>query len=204
MSSLSILIPFVPEHEQMMLELKYKLYNQIAHSGLIADILVDGTPASKMTIGEKRNVLLSKVETDYTCFIDADDDISDNYISLIEKSLELKPDCVSLRGEYRENGVFDGVFEHSIKYNQWRTAEHGAPIKNGWYDLDKLPPASMVLVDGACRGGVLNNLHLFHKDTKYLIHDTYRESEMKLATDLGVALNRPVQFFDGGDFFAWV
>lgn len=79
-----------------------------------------------------------------------------------------------------------------------------APIKNGWYDLDKLPPASMVLVDGACRAGVLNNLHLFHKDTKYLIHDTYRESEMKLATDLGVALNRPVQFFDGGDFFAWV
>lgn len=168
MSSLSILIPYVPEHDLMALELKYKLYNQIAHSGLIADILVDGTPASKMTIGEKRNVLLSKVETDYTCFIDADDDISDNYISLIEKSLELKPDCVSLRGEYRENGVFDGVFEHSIKYNQWRTAEHGAPIKYERYPNH----LNVIRSDIAKKFRFPNKRHGEDHDWSTLIHES--------------------------------
>lgn len=79
-----------------------------------------------------------------------------------------------------------------------------APIENDWYDLKELPPAKMVLVDGACRAGILKHLHLFEETTKFLIHDTYRETEKKLAIDLGIALNRPVEFFSDGDFFAWI
>jgi hypothetical protein len=39
-------------------------------------------------------------------------------------------------------------------------------------------------------------------DTVFMIHDTYREGEIKLANDLAHALGRVPKFYDEGDYFA--
>lgn len=80
---------------------------------------------------------------------------------------------------------------------------------SGWYDRDAvkafLPAKSkqkMILIDGTHRFGILDNLDLFNKKAKFIVHDTYRPDEIKLANDLGVALKRNPIFYDNGDYFA--
>lgn len=80
---------------------------------------------------------------------------------------------------------------------------------SGWYEREKvkefIPEKSkqtMIFIDGTHRAGILDNLDLFNPDAVYLIHDTYREIEIKLANDLSSKLNRPVKFYDNGDYFA--
>jgi hypothetical protein len=79
-----------------------------------------------------------------------------------------------------------------------------APIVDGWYDVSKLifPTHQLVFIDGINRSGILNNLHLFNKEATFIIHDTYRDNEISFSKKLGEALNRPVFFFDDGDYFS--
>lgn len=89
-----------------------------------------------------------------------------------------------------------------------------APITNGWYDVkiveQNLPDDyKMVFVDGPLgsgnRGGLLNNLDIFKKDTIFIFHDTYRDHEIKLANDVASKLNKKITFHSGGgDFWAMV
>lgn len=80
---------------------------------------------------------------------------------------------------------------------------------SGWYEREDvkafLPPKRkqrMVFIDGTHRPGILKNLDLFNKNAKFVIHDTYREDEIKLAHDLGKLLKREPKFYDNGDYFA--
>jgi glycosyltransferase involved in cell wall biosynthesis len=73
----------------------------------------------EITIGQKRNDLLSRARGEYLCFIDDDDRISSNYISLVLESIETKPDCCSLIGLITTDGGNAKNFIHSIKYNNW-------------------------------------------------------------------------------------
>ena len=52
-----------------------------------------------MTIGEKRNRLLSLATNDYTVFIDDDDWIHEDYVGLVHRAIQSKPDVVGLVGE---------------------------------------------------------------------------------------------------------
>lgn len=79
-------------------------------------------------IGDKRNELLEKSLGEYVCFVDDDDWVSRDYVKTIMESIEAnKPDCVSLRGEMTTDGQKPEIFEHSLKYDSWRTT--GNPIK---------------------------------------------------------------------------
>jgi len=73
------------------------------------------------SIGKKRNRLLKESTADYVAFIDDDDRISNNYVDKILKGIENGVDCCSLRGIITENGGNPLVFEHSIKYNSYKT-----------------------------------------------------------------------------------
>jgi hypothetical protein len=55
------------------------------------------------------------------------------------------------------------------------------------------------------RGGLLNNLNIFKKDTIFIFHDTYREHEIKLANDVASKLNKKITFHnEEGDFWAMI
>jgi len=73
----------------------------------------------EMTIGKKRNMLLEQSDAKYICFIDDDDDISDNYVELVRKGCLSNKDCVSLNGIISFNGHYSKIFIHSLKYESY-------------------------------------------------------------------------------------
>jgi hypothetical protein len=82
-----------------------------------------------------------------------------------------------------------------------------APIKDGWYDVKFWMFPSyykLVLIDGPIenRLGILKHLESMNPDAVYIVHDTNRESEQKLALELGKTFKRPVTFYQEGDYWA--
>ena len=46
------------------------------------------------------------------------------YIETLLKAIEHSPDAVSLRGEITIDGGKPEIFEHSIKYSEWKTTDN--------------------------------------------------------------------------------
>ena len=116
---LSILICTVPERKEMFTALYKDLYTQ--SFGLPVEIIPSPESLNAALIGTKRNRLLNQANGEYVCFVDDDDTVSSTYVKDILKALELKPDCVSLRGVITWDGGNPELFEHSIKYSDWVT-----------------------------------------------------------------------------------
>jgi hypothetical protein len=91
----------------------------------------------ELIISTKRNRLLRNSIGEYVCFIDDDDDISENYIQQIYDGLLTRPDCIGITGEYWRDGKYIKKFVHSIKFKKWgenkdfyeRCPNHLNPIK---------------------------------------------------------------------------
>lgn len=137
---LSILIPTTPDREHFLTRLKGQFYEQVgdvipANSNRI---FPEGMYAysnneiefiyfkdnKEHSIGYKRNKLLEMALGDYVAFIDDDDRIGENYFKGLLEGIEKDVDCCSLLGVITENGVNPLIFEHSLKYNEYRTNEH--------------------------------------------------------------------------------
>jgi FkbM family methyltransferase len=119
MIKLSLLIPTIKRHDKYLAYLLPELKRQATPYGV--EILIDDSEED--SIGEKRNRLLDKAQGKYLAFFDADDTPYDNYIDLIMQGIEKDVDCCSLKGRYSVDGIFDGIFEHSIKYKKWETVQ---------------------------------------------------------------------------------
>lgn len=125
---LSILIISIIDRADQLNALKMELDRQAAELNLIKDedyeikTYIDNGEKSK---GEKREVLQQSASGEYSCFIDDDDEISKDYMRLIFS--KICPDCLSLTGIYEVDGKYDGIFEHSTKYSQYRTNTHDYP-----------------------------------------------------------------------------
>ena len=78
------------------------------------EILINTDSGEKST-GKKRNELLEKAVGDYVCFVDDDDIVSDDYIELILKAIEKKPDCVGIEVLKTTNGKNPTRNIHSLK-----------------------------------------------------------------------------------------
>lgn len=115
---LSILIPTVKKHTEFTHSLLTELESQITSVRGI-ELLIDD--AENDSIGTKRNRLLQYSYGKYVAFFDADDFPSHTYIELLLKAIDSDCDCASLKGMYSVNGKDEGIFEHSIKYNAWKT-----------------------------------------------------------------------------------
>lgn len=116
-SLLSILIPTLDSR----ISFRQALLEQLATQAIEkpVEILLDN---SNSTIGEKRNNLLQAASGKYVAFIDDDDVIADDYISLIVGGLEADTDlydCCSLDGIITTNGKYPKRFTHSIQYNSY-------------------------------------------------------------------------------------
>lgn len=85
-----------------------------------------------------------------------------------------------------------------------------ANIKNGWYDSDVLKSElkndyDVIFVDGpkgeGNRVGLLKNLDLFNNNAVWIFHDTYRDSEKKLSSEIAKALNKKIVFYNECDYW---
>ncbi len=83
------------------------------------EVLVE-TDDGQMSIGAKRNKLLSRAQGDYVAFADDDDSVSPDYVDKILNAVATSPDCCSLVGEicFKKRNVTK-KFIHSIEHDHW-------------------------------------------------------------------------------------
>lgn len=130
MRKLAILIPSLDSRADYLQRLLTALDKQIKRARAVwaVQIVILQDNGTK-SIGQKRNELLQEgcKRAEYVAFFDDDDMPADNYISELLKGIETGADCCSLRGVMLTNGENPELFEHSIKYNAWKTTNN--PIK---------------------------------------------------------------------------
>lgn len=101
----------------------------------------------EMTIGAKRNLLMSRAVGDYVCFVDDDDWIDSEYFIKILQAIESDPDCVQLIGMMNTDGFNLKRFEHSILHGSYfernniyyRYPNHLNPIRREIAERFKFP-----------------------------------------------------------------
>lgn len=117
---LDILICTLDSRRAMFDTLHAKLTRQIADAGLHGRVGIRFLRDQKqMTVGEKRNRLVLASDAEYTCFVDDDDDVSDDYVPMLVRSLDARPDCVGLVGIITVRGAEPRTFVHSLKYDRY-------------------------------------------------------------------------------------
>lgn len=112
---LSILICTLESRRWFLDKLMYQLKSQQTSD---VEILIwkDG---GDLTIGEKRNKLLEKASGDYICFVDDDDNVSEQYVNLILNAIKTEPDCVGIKLLHYNDDVLAGLTTHSLTYDSW-------------------------------------------------------------------------------------
>jgi hypothetical protein len=73
----------------------------------------------EISIGKKRQKLLENAVGEYVSFVDDDDLISPDYVSLVLKSIESTPDVVGMHLIMTTDGQLSGKTYHSLKYKSW-------------------------------------------------------------------------------------
>ena len=73
-----------------------------------------------ITIGEKRNNLLSLAKGEFVSFIDDDDSIADNYISTLLKAIQDNPQktVICFRGTQNTDGHQDLPFQYDVNFGR--------------------------------------------------------------------------------------
>lgn len=100
---LAILICTLPERAAKLQRLLSVLNPQIeAYKDQVYYSIHDG--GRSMPTGTKRNWLVEQTQSDYFCFIDDDDIVSNDYVSAIVKAINQSPDVVTFNGWYTEHG----------------------------------------------------------------------------------------------------
>jgi len=118
---LSILICTLPSRIIVFERLRSKLISQAEANNLQDHIEILSNADESISIGNKRNLLLKESKGLYVCFIDDDDDIADYYIEELSKVVESDKDCASLKGIITWDGERPEIFEHSIKYQSYKS-----------------------------------------------------------------------------------
>lgn len=123
---ISLLIPTIVGREK-----EYDLLLSVLSSQYNGDEveIVTEKDNRELTIGAKRNKLLSFATGQYVSFIDDDDMVSNNYIEWLLKAVESGCDCASLKGIITFDGEKPAAFEHSLKYKEWKTNDGDEEIK---------------------------------------------------------------------------
>lgn len=154
---LSILVPSLEDRQHFLIRLVNILKPQIEKFKKDVELLIF-TDNRKYSIGDKRNALMFSASGEYIAYVDDDDLISENYVELILKAIENKPDVVGIHLLHFENGIQTGLTYHSLKYTHWwqeqnkehpqftnyyRNPNHINPIKREYALRTLFPPINM-------------------------------------------------------------
>ena len=121
---LSILIPTIDKRSKMLVALMKELTGQIFKANCYPFEIEVLTNKEDLTIGEKRNKLLEEAQGKYVCFVDDDDEVSKDYVNLLIEGINKDVDCCSLKGIITFDNETPEIFEHSIKYKEYKTTDN--------------------------------------------------------------------------------
>lgn len=135
---LSILICTMPVRNQAFQLLLDNLKKQISN-GFDHEVEVISDDRMEITTGFKRHYLLEKSKGKFVVFIDDDDEVSHQYVSLIVNTIKKNPkiDCIGISGTISFAGENLKQWFISKDYGRWyeqndiyyRTPNHISPIK---------------------------------------------------------------------------
>jgi hypothetical protein len=137
---LSILIATLDQREYLYNQLYCMLGQQIIDGGYEDKVeIIQSCDDGSKNVGTKRNELLKKSCGSHIVFIDDDDLISPNYVSLIVSVIEQNPqvDCIGIQGTMTTNGKDQRQWFISKQYGSWyekdrvyyRTPNHISPVR---------------------------------------------------------------------------
>ncbi len=190
-NKLDILICTIDSRIESFNYLYDKLSNQISIAGLNDVGILFKRDNKQMTVGRKRNVLVSESTAEYACFVDDDDDISDDYVRKIRQALDGNPDCVSLNGIITFSGIKPQTFIHSIRYNSYfekdgiyyRPPNHLNPIRRSISASFMFPEKNCGEdTDWAmqiCRSGLLRTEHFVEEPYYFYKYDPAKTETQK-------------------------
>jgi len=141
MYDVSILICTVPSRHYLLSTLLEDIETHKKNVNLKVEVIFDSR--TDISVGNKRNSLIARSKGKYSCFVDDDDKITPNYLTVIEDAIKsgIDYDCVALNGRFYHGSRYNGQFYHSIKYSSWtedriayyRPPNHLNPIKTSIY-----------------------------------------------------------------------
>lgn len=103
---LSILIPSTIDRQDMLDVLLFFLLKQVEILGIEDDVeILTDIDNREISVGEKRQRLLLRAKGEWVCYIDSDDEVSNDYIFEIIKSTETNPDVITFNGWMTTDGV---------------------------------------------------------------------------------------------------
>lgn len=127
MIKLSILVCTMPSRLAMWGRLQTEFWQQaLPYAGQIELLSDDRMDISK---GEKRNALLERATGEWLTFHDDDDWPEPIYIQKLMEAAESGCDCASLKGVITWDGVNPEIFEHSLKYAEWKTNPEESEVR---------------------------------------------------------------------------
>lgn len=149
---LSILIPSIPKRYGILAKLagelyKQKLYMQTFHSSLgEIEIIVDGSERfldGGLSIGKKREKLVTEANGKYLCFLDDDEQIAPNYLETLVRLCIQDKDVCTFRSLAKLDNYWtvinmelgfmneDATPIRVVNRNAW----HVCPVKSKWAKL---------------------------------------------------------------------
>jgi glycosyltransferase involved in cell wall biosynthesis len=117
---ISILIAYAPWHVFEYNAIRDKLFYQIKENNLLDQIeIVSNGAGRELTLGKKRNLLMEEAKGEYIIFVDADDDVADNYIKELYEASRSGYDTASMDILMTTDGVKPQMCYHSLKNKHW-------------------------------------------------------------------------------------
>lgn len=119
---LSILIPTLQERGAQYARLCAQLEGQISNAGLRDHVeIVALCDKRELSIGAKRNALLARARGEFSAFVDDDDRVAENYVTLICDALTAHPDmdCLGITGLVYFRGAHPKRFIYSVQYDHY-------------------------------------------------------------------------------------
>ena len=137
---LSILIATLEKRKEKFDILHKHILKQIEDNNLQKEVeILVFSDNKEYPVGMKRNALLGASTGLFTCFVDDDDWVSDDYVISICNALKQNPDidCVGIKGILISKDLGNKEFIHSLKYGNYfedekyyyRPPNHLNPIK---------------------------------------------------------------------------
>lgn len=120
----SILIPTLEERAAQFQRLSTKLRQQIAEHALENEVeIISFIDKRQHSVGFKRNWLMDQAQGEFTAFVDDDDDVSQEYVSLIDQTIRAHPeiDCIGIKQVITFAEGQQRISIHSLQYTQYFT-----------------------------------------------------------------------------------
>jgi glycosyltransferase involved in cell wall biosynthesis len=115
----SILIPTMKSREHLFLQVLLEVQRQINEIKTAKIEVLYESDNGELTLGAKRNLLISRATGKYCCFVDDDDVISRSYLKTFLPMLQDDYDCASFVGAHYYVGNFTKFFYHSLDVKEW-------------------------------------------------------------------------------------